>query len=99
MPKIVIKAQVADAINWEQNFKMNDSRSTDSSFGHPLKIKVTGENEVMAMFDTDNPEKLLESLNSQSARSKIGIESAQLEIGDVIDGDSRFQISMVLDEA
>jgi len=92
MPRIIIKATVNDAVNWEKNFSRNLQRTRSTSISKPLQVKVTGENEVVAMFDADNTENTLKALNSEVTRKAMGIETMELKVGDELMVDDNFNI-------
>ena len=82
MPRIIIKAIVDDAVNWERNFSSNLQQANRSSITNPIQVKVTGENEVVAMFDTDNTESTFKALNSNATRKAMGIKRMEMQAGD-----------------
>ena len=92
MPRIVIKATVNDAANWEQNFSSNLNKTQSESINNPIQVKVTGEHEVVAIFDGDNTETTLKALNSEATRKAMGIESMKLQVGDELTVDNNFNI-------
>ena len=79
MPRIVIKAQVADTQQWESSFKSNGSLFTEQSLQKPVEMSVTGANEVVAMFDADDAEKYVELLSSSQAKNALGIKRVKKE--------------------
>ena len=74
----------------ERNFNRNLQQTESSSISKPIQVKVTGKNEVVAMFDADNAENTLKALNSKAARKAMGIKSLELQAGDELMVDDNF---------
>jgi hypothetical protein len=82
MPRIVIKASVADTQTWEKSFRTNGHLFTQQSISKPVEFSVTGANEVVALFDADDAEKYVELLNSGVTKNALGIRKVEKESSD-----------------
>ncbi len=92
MPKIVVTAQVADPVKWEEGFRTHGDLFKSQTVTRPINMSTIEGNEVAVCFEPDDLETFLKILDSPATAQAMDVDGVKRETVKVFVLDKQFQV-------
>ena len=92
MAKIVVTAQVEDAVKWEERFRTHGDLFRSQTVLTPISFAVTGENEVAIYSEAEDLDTYMEILESDATAEAMAHDGVKRETVKVYVLDKEFKL-------
>ena len=90
MPKVIVTAEVEDAAKWEKGFRTHGELFSSQTVNKPIDFTVTGQNQVVALFEPDDLDKYMQVLDSPATAEAMDVDGIKRETVKVFVLDKEF---------
>jgi hypothetical protein len=79
MSKVVITAQVEDAVKWEKNFRTHGSLFKSQTVNEPVSFAITDGNQVTVCLEPDDLDTFMKILDSPATVEAMSFDGVKRE--------------------
>jgi 3-deoxy-D-arabino-heptulosonate 7-phosphate (DAHP) synthase len=92
MPKVIITAQIADPVKFEEGFRTHGELFRKQTVNNPITFSILKGNQVACCFEPEDLDTYLEILESPETAEAITIDGVKRETVQVYVLDREFQV-------